>query len=77
MTSPWSRTTFADVGCNGQAELVRPATDGLIRDIDSAFGEHLFDITQARHETEIEPHSGTGSHRAETGRLNEGVSSSF
>lgn len=45
----------ANVGGDHRAELVGPAANGLVGDVDSAFGEHLLNIAQARGKTEIEP----------------------
>lgn len=47
---------LADVGGDRRTELVGPASYGLICDVDPAFGEHFFDVAQARGEAEIEPH---------------------
>ena len=45
-----------NVGCNHRTELVGPAADSFVTDIDPAFGEHFLDVSQAHGETEIEPH---------------------
>ena len=45
----------ANVSGDGRAKLVGPAADRSVTDVDSAFGEHLLDVSQAHGETEIEP----------------------
>jgi len=39
----------------GQSKLPAPASDGLVADVDSAFGEQILDVAQAQREPEIEP----------------------
>ena len=45
------------VRCNGWPELVGPASDRFIGDVDAAFGEQIFDVAQAQSEPIIEPDS--------------------
>jgi len=47
--------SLADVGSNCSAELVRPAADGLVADIDAALRQQIFDLAKAHRETIVEP----------------------
>lgn len=48
--------SFADVRGDSGSKLVRPATDGLVSDIDATLGDQILDIPQAHRETIVEPH---------------------
>ena len=38
------------------AELRRPAADGLVADVQAAFGQQIFDVPEAELKTQVEPH---------------------
>jgi hypothetical protein len=39
-----------------RSELLRPAANGLIADLDTPRGQHFFDFAKAQGEPEIKPH---------------------
>ncbi len=39
----------------GEPKLDRPAADGLIRNVDAALSEHVFDVAEAQREPIIQP----------------------
>lgn len=39
----------------GTAELVRPTADGLVRNVDTSFGEQILDVAQAEFKPIIQP----------------------
>ena len=45
----------ANVGGDRRAELVGPAANGLVADVDATFGEQILNVAQARGKTQIEP----------------------
>jgi hypothetical protein len=49
------RTAPLQIASNLRAELDRPATDGLITDVDAALRQQFFDVAKVRCEAEIEP----------------------
>ena len=49
------RATLAQVGCDDGSEMVHPPPDGLVRDHNPAFGEQVFDVTEAEREPQVEP----------------------
>ena len=45
----------AQLACVQHPELQRPAPDGFVGDLDTAFGEQILDIAVAQREAEIQP----------------------
>jgi hypothetical protein len=40
-----------------RSEFDRPATDGLVTDVNSTLGQHFFDVAETHCEAEIQPHA--------------------
>ena len=45
----------SDIGRDQRSEMVDPATDGLITDLNSTLSQQFFDVTQAQGEPKIQP----------------------
>lgn len=50
-------TLAANVGGDRRAELLRPASHGLVCEVDAAFGEKILDVEQAQREAMIVAYS--------------------
>src|SRR5208282_5648592 len=60
------QAALSQVGRNHWSEMVRPAPNRLIRHRHSAFGQQIFDVTQAEGEPEVEPYRLVNDLRRET-----------
>jgi hypothetical protein len=49
------RPTLSQIGHDHRSEVIHPPPDRLVRNHDPAFGEQIFDVTEAEREPQVEP----------------------